>query len=66
MLDGTQLDTTTAHYLKGARLGQGAAYLIVTPRRLHHVPQIVEWCVRAEEMVDETGSPIPVLGDSRA
>jgi len=64
VLDGTQLNTATANYLKGARLGQGRAYLIVTPTRLHHVEAILDACLAAGCVVLPQGQNTGLTGGS--
>ena len=64
VLDGADLNPSTAPYLQGARLGQGRALCIVAPRRLHHVQQILELCLKADCVVLPQGQNTGLTGGS--
>jgi len=64
VLDGRTLDTKTVGYLKGARLGFGPALCIVTPRKLHHVQEVVQQAVDANCIVLPQGQNTGLTGGS--
>ena len=67
VLDGRQLTTTTAPYLKGARLGGGGkALAIVKPQMLKQVVQCVQAIVDADCVVLPQGSNTGLTGGSVA
>lgn len=63
-LDGSQLTTETAAYLKGARLGQGSALAIVRPKKLRQVQEIVQETVDAGCAILVQGSNTGLTGGS--
>lgn len=63
-LDGRELTTETAAYLKGARLGQGSALAIVRPTKLRQVQEIVQETVDAGCAVLVQGSNTGLTGGS--
>jgi hypothetical protein len=64
VLDGSTLDTTTSGFLKGARLGEGSALCIVTPRHLHDVEAALEAIVDADCVVIPQGQNTGLTGGS--
>lgn len=64
VLDGRTSTTANMAYLKGARLGEGQALCIVTPRHLHEVVDCVEAIVDADCVVLPQGQNTGLTGGS--
>ena len=64
VLDGRKLNTKTIGFLKGARLGEGSALCIVTPRKLHHVAEVVQLAIDADCVVLVQGQNTGLTGGS--
>lgn len=64
VIDGSQLNSTTQAYLKGARLGGGPCLCIVTPEHLHHVVSIVKAAVDAGAVIVPQGANTGLTGGS--
>jgi D-lactate dehydrogenase len=64
LLDGREQNTTTAGYLKGARLGYGTALAIVRPTKLKHIQEIVQEAADANCAVLVQGSNTGLTGGS--
>jgi D-lactate dehydrogenase len=64
VLDGSTLDTITSGFLKGARIGEGSALCIVTPRHLHDVEAAVEAILDADCVVIPQGQNTGLTGGS--
>ena len=64
VLDGRMTTTHTAPFLRGARLGQGRALCIVTPRFLQDVVDVVQAIIDADAVVLPQGQNTGLTGGS--